>query len=382
MKLTSEQLGELSSILQDAFDPFRFDEMLSYRLGINRQNIALGANFAEIIFRVLSHFQARHTTTDLVMAAREANSENPDLIAFAQQFGLSPATLVRRDDALVPTASQRELEREIRKSNSIFDVVGWRTKLGEIESQVCRIEIDDGEAVIYGTGFLVGPACVITNYHVMEDVIKKKVKPERVVLRFDYKKSEDGTTINSGTVYRLEAEDDDWLIDHSEGSAVDGMVDPKGQLPGDEQLDYALLRVKDEPGKKRVGGEKGAPSAPTRKWINVPRTPPEIVAEAPLYIMQHPNHEPLKLAIDTSAIIGVNGNGTRVRYRTNTERGSSGAPCFNKDWGLMALHHSGDPNYSRFYKPQFNEGIPIAAIYNLLQKRGKASELGQQAPGS
>ena len=49
-----------------------------------------------------------------------------------------------------------------------------------------------------------------------------------------------------------------------------------------------------------------------------------------------------------------------MRYRTNTEHGSSGSPCFDGDWALTALHHSGDPDFSR--SADYNEGIPIEAI--------------------
>ena len=69
-------------------------------------------------------------------------------------------------------------------------------------------------------------------------------------------------------------------------------------------------------------------------------------------------------------------NGTRVTYTVNTEGGSSGAPCFNTDWELVALHHSGDPNFDPDHKPEYNEGIPIAAIVALLTERGKQNQLG------
>ncbi len=59
----------------------------------------------------------------------------------------------------------------------------------------------------------------------------------------------------------------------------------------------------------------------------------------------------------------MNANQTRVRYRTNTETGSSGSPCFNSDWDLVALHHSGIVKY--------NEGIPINCIVALLKQRKK-----------
>src|SRR5436853_509985 len=144
MQLTPKQLSEFSVILQDAFDLFRFDEMLLYRLGTKRENIALGGNFAEIVFRVLSEYQRKHTTTNLVLASREANPDNPDLISFAHQFGLAPRLLVRRNNVLVQVEASRELEREIKKTNRSVDVAKWRSRMGQVESQVCRIEIDDG----------------------------------------------------------------------------------------------------------------------------------------------------------------------------------------------------------------------------------------------
>jgi V8-like Glu-specific endopeptidase len=77
-----------------------------------------------------------------------------------------------------------------------------------------------------------------------------------------------------------------------------------------------------------------------------------------------------------TGVIGANGNGTRMQYRVNTEGGSSGAPCFNTEWQLVALHHSGDPNFEVDHKPTYNEGIPVGAILKLLAERGKQSQLG------
>ena len=79
-------------------------------------------------------------------------------------------------------------------------------------------------------------------------------------------------------------------------------------------------------------------------------------------------------------MISVNANGTRVRYRTNTEPGSSGSPCFDQNWSLVALHHSGDPNFDGIKQPEYNRGIPIAAIRSLIEARGLAGALGAQEP--
>ena len=68
----------------------------------------------------------------------------------------------------------------------------------------------------------------------------------------------------------------------------------------------------------------------------------------------------MKFAFDTSGVIGMASEGRRIRYRTNTEHGSSGSPCFDIDWTLIALHHMGDPDWKRV--PQFNQGVPIGLI--------------------
>jgi V8-like Glu-specific endopeptidase len=67
----------------------------------------------------------------------------------------------------------------------------------------------------------------------------------------------------------------------------------------------------------------------------------------------------------------------RVRYATNTLGGSSGSPCFNFDWDLIALHHYGDPSYNH---PKYNQGIPIGLIRERLRRQGKDQALEGDNP--
>jgi hypothetical protein len=257
--------------------------------------------------------------------------------------------------------SRSTLERMISATNSLINPDSFLDRLGRIATQVCRIEVK-GKAL--GTGFLLGPDIVMTNYHVVETVIQsvKGHKPEDVVLRFDHKFLADETTLNSGVVYRLFLPD--WLIDHSPYDPVDMEEAPKPNLPHLEKLDYALLRVDGEPGNEPVG-QNASPQDSPRGWITLPDISYDFAPKSPLFIVQHPNGEPIKLALDTQAIIELNDNRTRVTYRTNTEPGSSGSPCFNQNWDLVALHHGGDPEF----KPMWNEGIPFSTILDLLEKR-------------
>jgi len=102
----------------------------------------------------------------------------------------------------------------------------------------------------------------------------------------------------------------------------------------------------------------------------------ELLPDAPLLIVQHPHGQPLKLALETRSITTVNANRTRVRHRTNTERGSSGSPCFNVHWELVALHHCGDPDDSPAGLARWNQSIPVDTIVALIIRRGHADALG------
>lgn len=373
--LTGRQYDLLTKALLDAFPRLsRLREFVKFRFDLNLDAIAIGDDLHEIVFKLIGEAEAKGWTPKLVMEARNSNPKNLKLFTFAQEFDLA-----------VSTPPRRQLERIIRKANSALDVTKWRTKLGELENRVCQIEIHQGKRVrVRGTGFLVGPEAVMTNYHVMQEVInaeelraagKRWAKPEQVVLRFDYKKLADGETVNPGTEYHLTS--DKWLIDHSPMSRADYYPEEnKPGLPQPNELDYALLRVEGKPG-NQVIGKKAEPGAALRGWIKVPWEGYEIEEGAPLLILQHPAKKPLKLALETDAIIGLNQNQTRLTYKTNTEGGSSGSPCFNIDWELIALHHAGDPNFEKSHHPTYNQGVPLTAILNLLEKRDRDGDLGE-----
>lgn len=354
MRLTGRQYQQLTDAFLDAFpSQQRLAELVRYRLEKNLYALALGDDLKEIVFKLIGSAEAEGWVEQLIASARESNPGNARLFAFAQELNLATP---------MPSGlSGLGLEKIIRKTNCFLDVNGWREELGKIEAQVCRIEITKNNGRGFGTGFLIAPNVMITNYHVMEDVIEEKAAPSDVILRFDYKQLGDRTIINPGTEYHLA---DDWLIDKSPYVT-------ENRLPTPDDLDYALLRVRGVPGEEAIGKNPERDSA-LRGWIKLPTKPYEFLPNTPLLIMQHPQAEPLKLAFDTDSIIGINANNTTVTYRTNTQPGSSGSPCFDINWNLVALHHSGDPNWRN---PTYNAGTPFSAIHSRLEKQDLWTDL-------
>jgi hypothetical protein len=264
-------------------------------------------------------------------------------------------------------ATSAGFEVKLTKVKAV-DIGLWREQLAHIEGQACRIEYD-GEAL--GTGFLVGPDLVLTNYHVLEDVLEERGQAGRVACRFDYKMLRGGS-LSEGTVVPLDTAA--WKVDASPYSKAEGLGEPDREPPEADELDFALVRLARPIGREPADASATA-DGPKRGWIGIPITLPAFNANMPLIIAQHPDGSPMKLAFDTQAVIGAVHKGRRVRYNTNTEPGSSGSPCFDIDWTLIALHHMGDPG-SRKVKG-FNQGIPIHLIRERL-----GDKVAPQAPGA
>ena len=196
----------------------------------------------------------------------------------------------------------------------------------------------------------------MTNYHVIERVIEHQgAEPADVTIRFDYKRLSDGTVFNAGMPFPLAT---NWLVASSPPSPFERGRAPAYVPAKPDELDFALLRL-------------GKPAAVDgRTWIEIPANPPPLAQGTPLFIVQHPEGAPLKLALDTDAVFGVFDDGLRIRYRTNTKPGSSGSPCFTADWQLVAIHHLGDPTFDPADKPEYNQGVPIAKIVERLRQEG------------
>jgi trypsin-like peptidase len=284
----------------------------------------------------------------------------PDAIAIRERkVDLSAQTAGTPQADSSTNAIAPGLQRNVRPYLAKLDVRVWQDRLVQIERRVCRVELE-GNAL--GTGFLVGPDTVLTNWHVFE-IAKNAGKIAQLGCRFDYVRLPNGQT-DPGQLILLDAAGS---LDGSPYTAGEKAGNPDSPpLPTMDELDYALLRLASRVGEQQVeGGPRG--------WIALPNSVLPLPADAPILIMQHPEGTPMKLALDTQAVVGPNGNGTRIRYRTNTDPGSSGSPVFTMDWDIVALHHCGDPKWQ---KPLFNQGVPIELIRRRIIKNGLEGALG------
>lgn len=208
--------------------------------------------------------------------------------------------------------------------------VGFLKGALEATAAVCRIETT--KKVNLGTGFLVAPGLVLTNYHVLSQLGDPDIEKSAQGLLLHFGAITDKTASESaGQTFRTNA-----------GKAV------LKSSPID-RLDYALLQVEDAIGK--ADGLK-----PVKFDLSLPGK------GMGLHILQHPEGESMKIAISNNGITGVYDDVGLVQYVTNTKPGSSGSPCFNDGWMLTALHHA---QRSKIFGT-IREGILFRAIHSEI----------------
>lgn len=187
--------------------------------------------------------------------------------------------------------------------------------------RVCEVRAGSAR----GSGFLVGPQTVLTNWHVVQaliDPVSGKAKPDsaaQLVCRFDFL---DG---GSGEDYVAV---EDWLVDWSpmpldqlDVTSAGHYTDMTAHRP--HHLDFAVLRLHGAPGRARSWyALKEAAAVP-------------VGAHEFLFVLQHPSQFAQCIGVTDEITLVVNGE---VRHMAPTTAGSSGGLCLDKSGNLVALH--------------------------------------------
>lgn len=334
--LDGRQKKALHAALRNAFPrPAALERLVEFHLDEHLAVIVGEGALDDVIFRLIAWAEAQGRLATLVNGARTEAPGNPLLTAFeravveardARPLDDSLRQFAERVQLAPAVPDDADLEKRVFRAG-FSDIAQWRARLGQAELAVCRIESPAWRAL--GTGFLVGPDLVMTNRHVVDALASQAAPP--IVARFDFKLSPDGSHLREGEVFGLAG---NWLVSSSPVA----------------DLDFAVLRLATPAGLRPTGG---TPNAPPRGWI----TPQwrELEPDETLFVIQHPQGDTLKLASGRYDSRET----SRLRYRVDTEPGSSGSPCFTAQMDLVALHRGSAEGVA-------NQGVPFDAIVKAL----------------
>ena len=224
-------------------------------------------------------------------------------------FEAAPTGVSMRED------EDHDLTMEVVLGNRDLNKVNWLSKGLWASKSICFVERADG---ITGTGFLVKGGLLMTNNHVLENIDHAK----GAKIKFDYEEDVEGQSKKTA-IYTL---------------------DPDAHFQTDPNLDYTLVKV----------SEAGA-EVPLSNWGSLKLGNAETVAEGEFVtIIQHPQGRTKEISFDRISSITDH----VVKYRADTEGGSSGSPVFDVSWNVVALHHGGAKS--------FNQGTRMDVILEHL----------------
>ena len=334
------------AILAAFVDSDTLDMFLVGELGKEPLNVFVGPGPLQVqAFQLINFAQADGWTEELIAALVTQKSGNILIRNLPDALRMAASTV---PPSLAATGITLE---KIVRAAGFDDLRPWAERLTAIGQATCRIEYPVNGKTGYGTGFLVADDLVLTNFHVVEDHISNKLKPEDVRCRFDY--ARDANALEQGQAVSL-APGDSWLVAQSVYDPAD--VSGVG-VPDPSHLDFAVLRLGTAVGSQTISGDAHRGKVGVSGAIASPK------ATAPVFIVQHPEGQPMAMAIgvildDATQITG------RLRYDADTLPGSSGSGVFDQHLNLVALHHAGDPKAK--IKGLYNEGIPLGAIVARL----------------
>jgi hypothetical protein len=234
-----------------------------------------------------------------------------------------------------PLTEQFGLERVISNNDLIsFDVLQKAIAIGRFVGLVSRRDVQrvpDRELVPLGTGSMVSPRLLLTNNHVLESAQAAAM----AAVTFDYQRGEEGAVLATST-FELR---------------------PDAFFATDQELDYTLVAVAET-------AREGRPLAHFG-WNRLIGTQGKILKGYPVHIIQHPEGGYKQIVLSGNRVLELFQH--FFLYDADTLPGSSGAPVFNQQWEVVALHRRSVPRlvHGRIVTrggQLWNDGIPQSEI--------------------
>jgi S1-C subfamily serine protease len=331
---------ELMRVLANLYRTDTEAFLLTQPFGVDPIEVPPGLAARNLWFHLLQMLAAQGMVRATVQAARDRTPNNPRAPFLDALLNDKPAPVSAEpvpaldasagfDDSVSEPEALLFFDDLTMPVGQVPNLLGTLGGLVERASAVCLLRVENAFGRFFGTGFRIGPKLILTNHHVL---YPKNVVATRVQADFGFDVDAKGASL-----------------------PVTSLAGSPGSIQGEKADDWAVVEVEDL----------------DARWTTLPLAaePAPAVGEA-AYILQHPGGQQKRLGFVRNTISDVE-EGV-VRYLTDTEPGSSGAPVFDAQCRLIALHHAGGTPVEVAGKPPVskNEGIRISRVLARLRAAG------------
>lgn len=219
-------------------------------------------------------------------------------------------------------------------NNDLFPISFFEAGL-KAAKPICRIEVRDkiGRFLGHGTGFLVSSSLLLTNNHVLENEESALFS----VAQFNYELN----------------------LDKKERPIISFQLKPQDFFITNKELDFTLVAIEEITADGTKSDDFG--------FLQLLPQKGKVLVGEYVSIIQHPSGAPKAVAVRENKITDIFDD--YIHYSTDTFNGSSGAPVFNDEWMVVALHHAGVPDPNDNNKYISNEGIRISSILKFIMEQ-------------
>lgn len=343
LNLSNDDRKQLRAAIAAAYPtPADLEIFIDESLDQNLALISTAGSHTTVIFDLIKWAIAKAYIDDLILALAK-DTQNPDIQRFCGRVLQQRVRLNGSDQLTVPASGEFEpaawdldisseaLQGFLPQQFSFQADVGTLLRGLERANAVCKITFVDRPPGSSGTGVLIAPGLVLTNYHVLS--LKHGVDLDSIAqsARFEF----GHISPKFGEPNRTQ------IVKAAESK-------PVVRSSPIHELDYALIRLS---------------SAADLAIQPVPfEGAAQLLPKSPLNILQHPEGEQMKVSLSHNGVVKTNEARGLVLYVNPTKPGSSGSPCFDQDWNLVALHHK--EMATSF--GSIREGILFSAIYGQI----------------
>jgi endonuclease G, mitochondrial len=347
LNLSGDDRKQLREAIESAYpDPDDLKTFVGEKLGKNLAAVAGGGKYDNVIFTLIQSAIAKGYIERLILALAKDNPDRPDILRFCALVLRERVVLNDSRDSILGKLAgaiepitwegidvlSEELELFLPKQFTFEADVGNLRQGLELADAVCKITFVD-RPTESGTGVLIAPGFVLTNYHVLSSQVGADLNAIAQSARFEF----------------------GYVSTRSGGAARTPIMTAAGSasvvaFSWIQELDYALIQL-----------------APNPDFVIQPvpcNATAQLFPRSPLNILQHPEGEEMKVSLSNNGVVKINEEKGLVLYVNPTKDGSSGSPCFDSDWKLVALHHKA----MQTSFGSIREGILFSAIHRHIQE--------------